>query len=338
MSSRAARPIFCGNLDYDARQSDIERLFGKYGKVEKVDLKSGFAFVYMEDDQDADDAVRRLDRREFGPKGRRLRVEWTKQDRGGRQYGDSRKASMKSQPSRTLFIINFDPIITRLRDLERHFDSYGKIINVRIRRNFAFVQFETQEEATKALDATNSSKFMDRILSVEYATRDDDDNQRSDDRRNGRSPDRRGRDRSPERGYNSRRSPSPLRRDRDSPDYGHGSKPISRYEPRRSPNYERTDKSLVNNVDIKRSSRHERQRSPSYERQRSPSNDSPGRSPVNDRDTKLNYDGPDRSPANDDGAMLSSEHEPYESPIYGRTKRSPGGARDSSRSPSPTER
>lgn len=41
MSSRSARPIFCGNLDYDARQSDIERLFGKYGNVERVDLKSG---------------------------------------------------------------------------------------------------------------------------------------------------------------------------------------------------------------------------------------------------------------------------------------------------------
>lgn len=38
----------------------------------------GFAFVYMEDEKDADDAIRRLDRSEFGRKGRRLRVEWTK--------------------------------------------------------------------------------------------------------------------------------------------------------------------------------------------------------------------------------------------------------------------
>lgn len=32
----------------------------------------------MEDDRDAEDAIRALDRREFGRKGRRLRVEWTK--------------------------------------------------------------------------------------------------------------------------------------------------------------------------------------------------------------------------------------------------------------------
>ncbi len=32
----------------------------------------------MEEERDAEDAIRGLDRIEFGPKGRRLRVEWTK--------------------------------------------------------------------------------------------------------------------------------------------------------------------------------------------------------------------------------------------------------------------
>lgn len=35
------RPIFCGNVEFDARQSDIERLFRRYGRVERVDMKSG---------------------------------------------------------------------------------------------------------------------------------------------------------------------------------------------------------------------------------------------------------------------------------------------------------
>jgi arginine/serine-rich splicing factor 4/5/6 len=30
-----------GNFGYDSRQSDLERLFGKYGKIERVDMKSG---------------------------------------------------------------------------------------------------------------------------------------------------------------------------------------------------------------------------------------------------------------------------------------------------------
>lgn len=139
----------------------------------------------MEDERDAEDAIRALDRREFGQKGRRLRVEWTKvifvqysffntiiiiiggetelfyffvtiqQERGVRRPGGSRRSSANNRPSKTLFVINFDPYQTRTRDLERHFDQYGKIVSVRIRRNFAFVQYESQEDATKALEATN---------------------------------------------------------------------------------------------------------------------------------------------------------------------------------------
>ena len=41
-------------------------------------MDTGFAFIYMEDERDAEDAIRGLDRVEFGRKGRRLRVEWTK--------------------------------------------------------------------------------------------------------------------------------------------------------------------------------------------------------------------------------------------------------------------
>ncbi|XP_016435321.1 serine/arginine-rich splicing factor RS41 isoform X1 [Nicotiana tabacum] len=197
----------------------------------------GFAFVYMEDERDADDAIRRLDRIEFGKKGRRLRVEWTKEDRGGSRRPDSsRKPAANTKPSKTLFVINFDPVHTRTRDIERYFEPYGRISNVRIRRNFAFVQYESEDDASRALEATNMSKFMDRVISVEFAIRDDDD------RRNGRSPDRRGRDMSPgRRGYVRRRSPSPYRRDRGSPDYGHGALLNSRPRTRGSPEYRRAE-------------------------------------------------------------------------------------------------
>ncbi|KAK4431533.1 Serine/arginine-rich splicing factor RS41 [Sesamum alatum] len=228
------RPIFCGNFEYDARQSDLERLFRRYGKVDRVDMKSGFAFVYMEDERDAEDAIRALDRMEFGRKGRRLRVEWTKQERSSRRPESSRKSSSNLRPSKTLFVINFDPYHTRTRDLERHFDPYGKILNVRIRRNFAFIQYESQEDATKALDATNMSKLLDRVITVEYAIKDDDE------RRNGYSPDRI-RDRSPRRGSDRVRSPSPYKRERESPDYGHGRgrSPSPYRRERASPDYVR---------------------------------------------------------------------------------------------------
>lgn len=71
----------------------------------------------------------------------------------GKPHG---KAASNQRPTKTLFVINFDPIRTKERDIERHFEPYAKVLNVRIRRNFAFVQFATQEDATKALESTQN--------------------------------------------------------------------------------------------------------------------------------------------------------------------------------------
>ncbi|OVA14172.1 RNA recognition motif domain [Macleaya cordata] len=316
------RPIFCGNFEYDARQSDLERLFNKYGKVERVDMKSGFAFVYMDDERDAEDAIRGLDRAEFGRQGRRLRVEWTKQERGIRRPAGSRRSSANSKPTKTLFVINFDPIHTRTRDLERHFDPYGKILNIRIRRNFAFIQFESQDDATKALDATNMSKLMDRVISVEYAVRDDDE------RRNGYSPDRRGGGRSRDRG----RSPSPYRRDRASPDYGRAPSPNRRHEPRESP-YRKERASPDYGHGPSPNKRHEPRESP-YRRDRGSPDYGRGRSP---------------SPNKRNGSRASPEYGRGRSPSpnkrngsrdspYQRERVSPGYGRQHEPSPSPGRR
>ena len=35
------RPVFVGNLDYDTRHSELDRLFYRYGRVERIDMKSG---------------------------------------------------------------------------------------------------------------------------------------------------------------------------------------------------------------------------------------------------------------------------------------------------------
>ncbi|RDX90631.1 Serine/arginine-rich splicing factor RS40, partial [Mucuna pruriens] len=318
------RPIFCGNFEYDARQSELERLFRRYGKVDRVDMKSGFAFIYMEDDRDAEAAIRALDRVEFGRKGRRLRVEWTKHERGVRKPAGSRRSSANGRPSKTLFVINFDTYHTRTRDLERHFEPYGKIVSVRIRRNFAFVQYESEDDASRALEATNMSKLLDRVISVEFAVKDDDD------RRNGYSPER-GRDRQRDRSRDGRRSPSPYRRERGSPDYGRGSSPYQRK--RGSPDYGRRDRSRS------RSPQQRDRASPAYgrrslspyrrEREGSdPMHDS-SRSPYHKERGRTDHNiSPSHSPEGRGRRSPPPSHSPE-----GRGRRSPQNGRGSSRSP-----
>lgn len=180
---------------------------------------TGFAFIFFEDERDADDAIHDLHGTPFGNSRRRLTVEWSRQgDRGGPHHRDGSRSIANTKPTKTLFVINFDPIQTRTRDIEKHFEPYGKVSNIRIRRNFAFVQFETQEEATKALECTNMSKILDRVVTVEYALREDGE----PDDISGRGYGGRRRD-SPRR----ERSISPVyRRSRPSPDYGRAHSPV----------------------------------------------------------------------------------------------------------------
>lgn len=140
----------------------------------------------MDDEQDAADAISALDRTAFGRRGLKLHVEWSKQENSTRPSGNTR-------PSNTLFVVNFDTVNTKKGDLERHFGSYGKIVDIRMRNDFAFIQFESQQEAVDALEATNASKLMDCVIKVEYAACD------AQGRRNDYSPDRRSRERSPVR-------------------------------------------------------------------------------------------------------------------------------------------
>lgn len=78
-----------------------------------------------------------------------------RQDRGSRRPEISRKPAVNTRPSKTLFVINFDPVHTQTRDIERHFEPYGRISNVRIRKNFAFVHYDSVDDASRALEATN---------------------------------------------------------------------------------------------------------------------------------------------------------------------------------------
>ncbi|KAL6977653.1 hypothetical protein U1Q18_026442 [Sarracenia purpurea var. burkii] len=311
-------------------------------------MKSGFAFVYMDDERDAEAAIRGLDRIEFGRKGRHLRVEWTKQERGIRRPGNSRRSS-NPKPSKSLFVINFDPYNTRTKDLERHFDPYGKILNVRIRKNFAFIQYELEEDATRALDATNLSMLMDRVISVEYAIKDDDE------RRNGYSPDR-SRDRLPGRREHDRgRSPSPYRRgERASPDYGRGrgrghGRSRSRSPQRReraSPDYGRGPnnpsppyrRERINSDYDRGQSRSPRTKRLSPDHGRGPSPRERvsrgyirGRSPSSQRE-RVSPDGYQRSPSPD-----SEPEQKQDSPKRDGAE-SPGQERHASRSPRTQER
>jgi len=161
---------------------------------------AGFAFVYMEDDRDAEDAIRKLHDREFGYKRRPLKVQWAKQ-----AEADRKKAV---EPSATIFVVNFDVQRVTERDLLAHFDYYGPIRRIEIRKNYAFIQYDSIKDAVRALESENGRQLKGRTITVEYVEKERGWGDRGAGGSRSRSPRRRSR--SPV--YDRRRSPSPRRR------------------------------------------------------------------------------------------------------------------------------
>ena len=75
--------IYIGNLPSDIRESELDKLFGKFGRIRNITIKVKFAFLEFEDPRDADDAIHEMDRVSFG--GYSLQVE---RARGGREFRD----------------------------------------------------------------------------------------------------------------------------------------------------------------------------------------------------------------------------------------------------------
>ncbi|MDR1976847.1 MAG: RNA-binding protein [Campylobacteraceae bacterium] len=72
--------IYVGNLSYKMTEEELEAVFGQYGTVlsakivvdRETNRSKGFAFVEMEDDAAANEAISELNNKELG--GRNLRV------------------------------------------------------------------------------------------------------------------------------------------------------------------------------------------------------------------------------------------------------------------------
>lgn len=74
------KKLYCGNLSYNVRSSDLEKLFSQYGSVVSAQViddrdtgrSKGFGFVEMANDSEAQAAIEALDGQDHD--GRALKV------------------------------------------------------------------------------------------------------------------------------------------------------------------------------------------------------------------------------------------------------------------------
>jgi arginine/serine-rich splicing factor 4/5/6 len=109
--------LYVGNLPWDVRTRDLERLFDEFGEIRDIDIHSSFAFVEYYNWRDADDAIYYLDNTRF--MGERIRVEEAR-DRG-------RAPSPPRRSNYRIVVENLSPSIS-WQDLKDYFRRAGEIV------------------------------------------------------------------------------------------------------------------------------------------------------------------------------------------------------------------
>jgi RNA recognition motif-containing protein len=88
--------LYVGNLSYDATEAEVEEAFETFGAIESVEIirdryddrPKGFGFVEMENQADAEKAMKELDGKEFMGRALKVNVARPRQDRNrGRGRG-----------------------------------------------------------------------------------------------------------------------------------------------------------------------------------------------------------------------------------------------------------
>lgn len=114
-----------------------------------------------------------------------VRAEFARGDGRVKRKEDERRKNIA--PSETLFVVNFHEETTKREDLEMLFEPFGELVRIDMKRNYAFVQFKSIAEATRAKETTNGGKLDQSVLTVEYVAR-----QRDNEGQGGGGGDRRG--------------------------------------------------------------------------------------------------------------------------------------------------
>ena len=90
-----AKKIYVGNLSYDFNDNDLRSLFETHGAVQSAQViidrdtgrSKGFGFVEMENDGEAEAAIKDLDGQDSGGRALRVNEARPREDRPRRSYG-----------------------------------------------------------------------------------------------------------------------------------------------------------------------------------------------------------------------------------------------------------
>jgi len=97
MSKENVKSLYLGNLDYDVTENELREMFQKFGDVKNIKLiqKKGIAFVTLNNQEDAELAMKSLEGLDF--LDRRLVIDWARPPKNTTRRPGRRPAAPLSQ-------------------------------------------------------------------------------------------------------------------------------------------------------------------------------------------------------------------------------------------------
>ncbi|XP_073315109.1 serine/arginine-rich splicing factor SR34A-like isoform X3 [Primulina huaijiensis] len=175
MSGRFSRLVYVGNLPADIRESEVEDLFYKYGRILDIELKIPprppcYCFVEFENARDAEDSIRGRDGYNFD--GCRLRVELAHGGRGPSSSNERRTGHVRgadggrhgiSRHSEYRVVVRGLPSSASWQDLKDHMRKAGDVCFAEVYRDsegaYGLVDYTNYEDMKYAIRKLDDTEF-----------------------------------------------------------------------------------------------------------------------------------------------------------------------------------
>lgn len=165
--------IYVGNLDDDINEVDLKTAFEPFGELLNVKVvrdpatnkSKNIGFISFTNKPDAEKAIR--DMHGAMLKTRPIKTNWATRNQNQRReemdYDEVYKAT--SAENCTVYVGGIPNNITD-DAVRRHFEDYGKLVDLRIfaAKNYAFIKFESHAAAATAICKTNGTELNGSCL------------------------------------------------------------------------------------------------------------------------------------------------------------------------------
>ncbi|XP_061461625.1 RNA-binding protein 4-like [Rhineura floridana] len=140
--------IFVGGLSPAVTAEELRKLFEQYGLVNECDILKNFAFVHMEKEDEAHQAISALHKSDFY--GAHLTVEY---------------ATSKIRNATKIYVGNVSAKATTSQ-IRQLFERFGKVVECDIVKNYAFVHMAKEREAMDAILNLNDTPLEEQKIFV----------------------------------------------------------------------------------------------------------------------------------------------------------------------------